>query len=101
MPKDANEVGAMWTRKGPKGEFYSGMIDIDALAQACAVAGQDPKRVQIVMFRNQFTTTKSGKAAPTFRILHDTWKPGQVSTPAPRREAPPADDLPPAEEIPF
>lgn len=95
------DVGALWSRKGPKGEFWSGTIDVDALAQACAVAGQDPKRVQVVMFRNQYTTTKSGKQAPAFKILHDTWKPGDTDPKKAVKPMPPDDLDDTMDSVPF
>lgn len=99
MSEPTTEVGALWSRKGPKGEFWSGTVDIDALAMACVAAGQDPKKVQVVMFRNQYTTTKSGKPAPAFRIRHDTWKPdGQRAWSGPN--APPTNQASPLDSIP-
>ena len=91
-----SEVGALWVRNGKAGEFWAGTINLTALAAAAKAAGQDPTQVKVTLFKNKFETTKSGKPAPAFRILHDSWKPGGQQAPAqayarPQTEPPDAD----------
>jgi len=93
------EVGALWTRTGKNGEFWAGNINLTALAAAAKAAGQDPTKVQVTLFKNKYETTKNGKPAPAFRILHDSWKPGGQQAPTqayarPQTEPPPADGFP-------
>jgi hypothetical protein len=91
------EVGALWVRNGKAGEFWAGNINLTALAAAAKAAGQDPTKVQVTLFRNKFDTTKSGKPAPAFRILHDSWKPGGQQAPAQAYACPQLE--PPAEDF--
>lgn len=53
MPND-NSIGALWTKQGKSGPFYSGYVEIDG------------KRTEIVAFKND--NSKNPKA-PSVRIL--------------------------------
>lgn len=85
-----NEVGALWERQGKNGTFLSGTINLEALMNLAKNSGQDVTRVQIVLFKNKFETTKSGKPAPAYRVLHDTWKPGSAGQYNQQKAAPEA-----------
>ena len=75
---------------GKAGEFWAGTINLTALAAAAKAAGQDPTAAKVTLFKNKFETTRSGKQAPAFRVLHDAWMPGgQQSPPCARPQTEP------------
>ncbi len=87
---NASEVGALWTRNGKAGEFWAGTVNLVALTAAAKAAGQDQTAGKVTLFKNKFETTKSGKAAPAFRLLHDSWMPGGQP---PQQAEPPREDF--------
>ena len=52
---DLKEIGALWRRKGSKGDFYSGKITLS-----------DGKTVEILCFKNSFK--EAGDKKPDLRI---------------------------------
>lgn len=65
--KDESEIGAMWIKQGPKGEYFTGTIS----------------GVNVVVFRN--TRKAEGSKQPDFRVL--------LSKPREERPTKPVDDL--------
>lgn len=62
-PKDPNEIGALWVKSGPKGDYMTGTINGEA----------------IVAFAMQSTNPK----APQWRILKARPKADRAARPAP------------------
>ena len=67
--KDPNELGCLWAKESPRGEYMTGEI-----------AGQP-----VVCFRVKSDHPK----APTWRVLKSQPRDGQPRRPAPRDEVPP------------
>jgi len=62
--KDSSEIGALWSKNGPKGEYLTGQINGEP----------------VVVFRN--TKKTEGSKQPDWRVLKPTPKPEATAAPA-------------------
>jgi len=69
LPKDPNEIGALWSKQGKRGEYLTGTI------------GGQP----VVLFRNEHATAANKQ--PVWRVLKSEPKGGPAST-APAADIP-------------
>lgn len=69
----ANEdnMGALWKKSGPKGEYFSGMVEVG------------DEKINIVVFPNSY---KKAENQPDYRIMKSRPKGEQAPKPAPRQE---------------
>lgn len=65
MPKNPDEIGSLWTKSGPKGDYMTGEVN----------------GVKVVCFRNKSDNPK----APQWRVLKS--KPRDEARPAATRQA--------------
>lgn len=85
----ANEdnMGALWKKNGPKGEYFSGMVEIG------------DQKINIVVFPNSY---KKSENQPDYRIMKSRPK-GEQQTQVPQKKAQEQefDDFPSDDLIPF
>src|SRR3954469_13080632 len=65
MPKDPNDVGALWRRENARGDWFSVSVDLD---QLLVCTGGATGKVSLVAFGNKKTSDKQ----PDFRLLFPT-----------------------------
>lgn len=80
-----DEIGALWTRQGGRGEFLSGTL-----------TRADGSKLEIVVFKNDHK--QPGERTPDWRIYKSQPR-DQQPAPQPTRPAPKVDDL--DSDIPF
>lgn len=68
--KRENELGALWTKQGKKGQYFSGYVEVDG------------QKIPIVVFSN---SKKSSEKQPDYTILKSEGKP-QATTGQPTEE---------------
>jgi uncharacterized protein (DUF736 family) len=89
MPRDKSEVGAMWTKRNDKGEYFSVALDLDALAELTggALRGKVDLNVYPIPFE------KTNPRAPDYRVkFYPRSRGDDAPTRLPRQAAPPIDE---------
>lgn len=83
----ANEdnMGALWKKSGPKGEYFSGSVEVNG------------EKINIVVFPNSF---KKAENHPDYRILKSRPK-GEAPAPKPEPREQEFNDFPGGDDIPF
>jgi uncharacterized protein (DUF736 family) len=73
MPKDTNELGALWIKRSSKGEYMTGMVN----------------GVPVVVFRND--RKREGSNAPDWRVLKSKPQDGRATSRPAHSERPEPD----------
>lgn len=94
MPKDPNEVGAMWKKTNDRGEYFSVSLDLE---MTLALTGGDTGKVDLKVFPNDYKNDNPN--APDYRLKF--YPKGVRTAPPAARPSPPAaaqplldDDIP-------
>jgi uncharacterized protein (DUF736 family) len=72
------EIGAFWTKDGPKGKYLSGSLEVDELGVK--------KKMKVVMFPNRYKD-KDNKPDYVLYVSKDSEVQSSSSTPQPKDES--------------